>query len=112
MVNKDFGHLKSKKTTKPSVMTDAVVSILSRNLAKGYSVEHACALSGVSRTAFYDYCTKYPDRAELFQLMRMLPTEQAMNNIVGAINRGDLKTSKWYIDRVYSQLNSRKANED
>lgn len=100
MMERNSAQTKKKMRTKPSVITDEVVRILCVNFTKGYSVEAVCGMSGISRTAFYDFCRGNPDFAELFHLMRKMPVEQAMVNIVSAINAGDVKTSKWLLERV------------
>jgi hypothetical protein len=112
MASQESVQLGKKKTTKPSVMTDEVVSNLCRNLAIGYTVEVACGMSGISRTAFYDYCAKNPDRAELLQMMRRMPAQQAMINIVDAINAKDIKTSKWYLERMWAEARSRNVTRE
>lgn len=84
-MERESGQISRKKSTKPSVMTDSVVSKLARYIGNGYSIEMACRIAGVSRMAYYDHINKFPDRAEMFELMKRMPTEQALQNIVEAV---------------------------
>lgn len=99
-MNHENGQVVKKKITKPTVVTDSVVRKLCNHLADGYTIDMACSMIGISRTSYYDHIKKNPERAELFELMKCMPTEKALANIVEAINNKNLKVSMWYLERM------------
>ncbi len=88
-----------KAKGRPTVFGIDTVHKLERAFAIGCTVEEACYLSGVSRSAYYKrieqdkYFMDKMERAKLFMII------QARHTVCTAIRKGDIKTSMWYLER-------------
>ena len=89
----------TKSRGRPTVFNRETVHKLEQAFAIGCTVEEACSVSGVSRSAYYkkleddSYFMDKMERAKLFM------TIQARHTVCNAIRRGDVKTSLWYLER-------------
>ncbi len=84
---------------RPTVFSNDVVHKLEQAFAIGCTVEEACLLSGVSRSAYYNRLeanTDFMDRMERSKLYMILRARQVVYN---AIANGDAKIALWYLER-------------
>lgn len=84
---------------RPTVFSQDTVHKLEQAFAIGCTVEEACSISGVSRSAFYrkqEEDSYFMDRMERSKLFMVV---QARHTVFGAIRNGDVKTSMWYLER-------------
>lgn len=63
---------------------------------------------GVSRKSIFDYMDRWPELHEVRDEARNVISDKAEDNIVKAVNEGDLKTSRWWLqhqarDRGYGE---------
>ncbi|MEK7621424.1 MAG: hypothetical protein AAB395_03680 [Patescibacteria group bacterium] len=84
---------------RPTVFDNDAVHKLEQAFAIGCTVEEACSISGVSRSAYYkkleedSYFMDKMERAKLFMII------QARHTVCNAIRAGDIKTSMWFLER-------------
>lgn len=84
---------------RPTVFDTDTVHKLEQAFAIGCTVEEACSISGISRSAYYkkleddSYFMDRMERSKLFMVV------QARHTVCIAIRNGDVKTSIWYLER-------------
>lgn len=84
---------------RPTVFDQDTVRKLEQAFAMGCTVEEACYISGVSRSAYYKrleddiHFMDKMERAKLFMII------QARHTVYKAIQAGDVKTSMWFLER-------------
>ena len=89
----------TKTRGRPTIFDKGTVHKLEQAFAIGCTVEEACYLSGISRSAYYKrlevdaYFMDKMERAKLFMVI------QARHTVCRAIRNGDVKTSMWYLER-------------
>jgi hypothetical protein len=64
------GGISTAKTGRPSVMTQEVVRKLEHSFVYDCTVEEACLYAGISRTAYYEFCKKYPQFTDRIEQLR------------------------------------------
>jgi hypothetical protein len=84
---------------RPTVMTKATVLKLETALRDGFSIEMACYVSGVSRSAYYAQLERSPDFAHNMVLSKQWVVERAKQVVTQAVAKGDLKASQWLLER-------------
>jgi len=97
---------------RPTVIDSATVQKLEAAFRDGFSVSAACYLSGISRSTYYDHCEHNEDFSDKMNVAKQWVTEQAKKVVVQAINKGDLPTAKWWLERRAKDEFSREANND
>lgn len=95
----DTGIMSTKPIGRPTVMTKATVHKLEAALRDGFSVEMACHVSGVSRSAYYAQLERSPDFAHNMELSKQWVVERAKQVVAQAVAKGDLKASQWVLER-------------
>jgi hypothetical protein len=89
----------TKSRGRPTVFDQETVHKLEQAFAIGCTVEEACSVSGVSRSAYYKRLeddTHFMDKMERAKLFIVI---QARHTVCNAIRAGDIKTSMWYLER-------------
>lgn len=84
---------------RPTVFDQETVHKLEQAFAIGCTVEEACFVSGVSRSAYYkrlEEDEQFMDKMERAKLYMII---QARHTVCNAIRAGDIKTSMWYLER-------------
>lgn len=84
---------------RPTVFDQETVHKLEQAFAIGCTVEEACSVSGVSRSAYYK---KFEDDVHFMDKMeraKLFMVIQARHTVCNAIRAGDIKTSLWYLER-------------
>lgn len=85
---------------RPTVITDSTVRKLEAALRDGLSVQEACFVSGIGRTAFYQRKASDSVFANKVELAKSYVTLKAKHVVVQAITAdGDLPMSKWWLER-------------
>ena len=95
--------MKKKKTKgkvgRPPKITKAVLEKLDNAFSLGHSDEEACLVAQIDPQTLYNYCKKHPNYSSKKELLKNSPKIVARRNIVKDLNDGDVKTSKWYLER-------------
>ncbi len=89
----------TKTRGRPTVFDQDTVRKLEQAFAMGCTVEEACYISGVSRSAYYkrlDDDIHFMDKMERAKLFMII---QARHTVYKAIQAGDVKTSMWLLER-------------
>lgn len=76
-----------------------VEPVLLASLQNGLNKTQACLQAGVSRAALYLELDKNPPFLDRIEKAEQFGTMIARQNIVKAINAGDVATSKWHLER-------------
>ena len=87
------------KMGRPTVMTDEVLGKLRALFTLGISDELACDVVGIHRDSLYSYQKEHPEFQEEKKLLKQNPVISAKKNVVTAIKNGDMKTTRWYLER-------------
>ncbi len=87
------------KMGRPTVMTEEVLGKLRALFTIGISDELACDVVGIHRDSLYSYQDKHPEFKEEKRLLKQNPVISAKKNVVAAIKNGDMKTTRWYLER-------------
>lgn len=96
------GNLTKKGTnimSKPTVLTPEVVGILVQSFQDGLNVTQACWQAGIGRDAYYDRCKADPAFADKMNRAQNFLSMNARKNVMHAIKKGDMKTSRWLLER-------------
>lgn len=84
---------------RPTVMTPEIISKLEEAFLNGANDKEAIFLANIGSSTFYEYCKSNPDFAERKEALKDMPKYTAKMNIVSKINKGDVSTSQWYVER-------------
>ncbi len=87
------------KVGRPRAINDATIAQLSAYLREGCSVLVACRQSGISSTTYYKELVRNSEFADIMHASQEIMDAMAMRQVYHAISRGDLNTSKWWINR-------------
>ena len=88
-----------KKTWRPSAFTEEIVQKLEEQFSWDCSVRTACAMAGVSESAYYAECERNPQFKEKMERAQQYVGSLASRTIAKAIRDGDSNTAKWYQER-------------
>lgn len=69
----------------------------------GLSNEQACALAGLSVSRFYEIQRDFPELKEQFNAAKQHTNLKARRNVAERIEKGDIETSKWWLERREKQ---------
>ncbi len=84
---------------RPTVFDYDAVRKLEQAFAIGCTVEEACTVSGVSRSAYYKRLEVDEQFMDKMERAKLFTTIQARHTVCLAIKNGDIDTSKWYLER-------------
>lgn len=76
-----------------------VEAILISSLQNGLNITQSCLQAGISRETFYARRKEDPVFSDRMAKAEQFATMKARQNVVKAINNGDLNTSKWHLER-------------
>lgn len=89
-----------KSAGRPSNVTAEVLAVLRNAFKAGMTDEEACAIAEISHDSLYRYQRAHPDFAIKKAAWKKQLIGQAKFAIaLDIVNRKDVKTSKWYLDR-------------
>jgi len=100
----------AQKGGRPKATTDKVVSLLVTCFHNGLSVRQACWQSGISHEAYYQRLRNDVEFADTMNKAQELPSITARTNIMKAIRKGDVSTSRWWLERKEKDEFSSKAD--
>lgn len=84
---------------RPTVMTPEVIEKIEEELKNGATLQQAAFLADISLKTLYNYFKDYPDYKERCNLLQNLVSYRARKNIKEKIEKGDIETSKYWLDR-------------
>ncbi len=90
---------KGNKVGRPTKITKDILEKLDNAFSLGHSDEEACLVAQIDPQTLYNYCKKHPNYSSKKELLKNSPKIVARRNIVKDLNDGDVKTSKWYLER-------------
>jgi hypothetical protein len=76
-----------------------VVAKLQFAFSIGAQTIEACGYSDISTDSFYRYCRNHPEFRNKIEGLQANPTFLARLAIFNSIQAGDVKTSRWYLER-------------
>ncbi len=83
----------------PSIMTPAVLNSLELAFMMDFNVSQACLHADISRDTYYSYIQRNGDVADKFARMRHYPINKAKAVILNSLEKGDVSTAKWLLER-------------
>lgn len=95
---------------RPTVITAKVVRLLVTSFHNGLTVRQACWQSGISHEAYYQRLRNDIDFADTMSKAQYLPSITARTNITKAIKKGDISSSRWWLERKEKDEFSSKAD--
>lgn len=90
---------KKNKGGRPSVMTEQTIQKLEQGFMYGFTDREACLYADIAPATLYNYCEKHPEFLERKELLKERPKMRAKIVVVNDIQRDDVATSKWYLER-------------
>lgn len=84
-------------------MTEKVIQKLERAFAYGLSDREACLWAGIAPSTLYGYCKENPEFSERKELLKEKPKMKAKMVVAQRLNKNDLDTAKWYLERKASE---------
>lgn len=105
-----IGQIKQKQTPE-------VLNKLEQAFAIGATNAEACFFAGIAESTYYVWCNQNPELLELHKGLKSKPVLKARQEIVNAIDQGDIATAKWYLERqrkaeFSTQVNSEVTNRE
>ena len=96
---------------RPTVMTDDVLRKLEEAFMRGLSDRQACLYAGIAESTLYEYQKGNAAFSERKNTLKENVKLRARLNVFGAIERGDLDASKWYLDRKDDEFKPKQATD-
>lgn len=88
-----------KQYEKREILNAKSEALLMASLQNGLTVEQSCRQAGIGTTTFYDRQANDPEFADKIKAAREFTEVNARRKVAEAINSGDMKTSRWYLER-------------
>lgn len=88
---------------RPTIMTDEVLIKLETAFSVDATVREACIFAGISEAPYYNYVKDHPEFKEKVENLRAQPILKCRQNVMSAINSGDRRMSRWYLERKNKQ---------
>jgi hypothetical protein len=92
-------YLEKKKMGRSTKLTETTVQKLEMAFRNGFNIETACAVSGICRSSYYTYINQDPDFMYKMEAAQQWITQRAKQVVASAINSGDVKSAKWWLER-------------
>lgn len=87
------------KMGRPTIIDDTRIAILIQSFHDGLNIQQACWQADISADAYYDRRAKDPDFADIMKRAQDFLSMNARANVTKAIKKGELKTTRWYLER-------------
>ena len=87
------------KVGRPNVITENALRKLEEAFSVGATDLEACFLVNISKTSLYEYQKKNLEFMERKEALKSMLKYRAKVNISKEIEKGNLETSKWYLER-------------
>lgn len=94
--------VKKHKGGRPSVYSAEHVSLLKAAFANAFTVDQACAYAEISKETYYNWLEKRPELVDQMERARHQVGFKAKQVVVGAVNKGDVETAKWWLKNKHS----------
>jgi hypothetical protein len=91
--------IEKHKGGRPTILTSEVVAKLERCLAAGFSVSVATAVSGVSRSAYYERIALDKEFKDKMRFAEEWSSYKARLTILKAIDNGDVAAARFWLER-------------
>jgi hypothetical protein len=91
--------MNSKKSGRPTVITQSTVQKLEQALKDGISIDMACCVSGISRSTYYNHLDADNEFMDKMTLAQAHATERAKQVVIQAIDKGNVKVAQWWLER-------------
>jgi len=88
-----------KNVGRPSLMTPEVIAKLEQAFANAFTDDQACIVVGISKNTLYDYIKINPDFRNRKEELKKRPDIKAKTKVIEAINKGDITSAKWWLER-------------
>lgn len=88
-----------KQYEKREVLNAKAEALLVASLQNGLTVEQSCRQAGIGTTTFYDRQANDSEFADKISAAREFTEVNARRRIAEAIDAGDMKTARWYLER-------------
>ncbi len=98
------------KCGRQTVITPQALDRLCTAFSYAFTDEEACAYAGISASSLYRYCDKNPRFRQRKEGLKMWPTIHAKMHIGDAIDSGNLKLSRWWLERKDPEFSKRRRN--
>lgn len=98
---------KTNKSGRPLKMTARIIEKLEEAFARGSSDSEACILAEIGERTLYDYCKQHTSFRTKKELLKQTPSIRAKNNIVKALEEGNLKLSMWWLEHKSNEFKKR-----
>lgn len=96
---KEVLQLTKDKGGRPSVMTKDTLQKLESAFLFGFSDREACLYAEIAPATLYKYCKENTGFSERKELLKEQPKMRAKIKVVQAIEKGDTKMARWYLER-------------
>lgn len=99
---------------RPTIIDENVVKILEEVLKAGSTVTQACYIAQISRQVFYNHIREGGEFLYRINTARNFLQVRALKNVANAIEEGDLKTSKWFLEKclpIEAETRHRETND-
>lgn len=80
-------------------LDDKNVKLLEQAFLRDLNVSQIACYLNVSRQTIYNWQEEFPELFDRLEGLRNKATIKAKDNILNAINKGDINTSKWYLEK-------------
>ena len=94
---------KHNTTGRPTVLDNKTVKKLQTAFEIGANVVEACSYAKITRQTFYNNLNTSPAFFDKMQEAFYSPKLKALKVVMSAINKGDLKTAQWFLEKKYSK---------
>lgn len=95
-----------------SKYTDEAVGTLIKAFEDGATITEACRTAQIHRDTYYEWLKVYPEFSDKMSHAQEYPDAVAKMEVVRAIKRGDVDTSKWWLENHVRDEFYKKKNTD
>ncbi len=86
---------------RPTIVKNEYVKKLETAFNNGANVSEACSYAGISRQVFYNHLKGSVEFFDKMQTAVYSPKLKALKIIMQSINKGDVGTAKWLLEKRY-----------
>jgi len=90
---------KKENRGRPKAIKDEDLKKLEQAFSIGCTSREAIVHSGVKASTFYDYVRDHPEFSDRIELLKEKTPLKARMVVENALNKGDVNTAKWYLER-------------
>ena len=97
------------EVTNPVKMTPETVQKIEQALMMDCTINEVCLFANIRKQTYYNWIESFPELKERFDYLKDNLKVKSKYNISEKLNKGDVETSKWYLERRDKQY---KAKQD